>query len=203
MRLQIRYLSVAIVFLFQISPVYAQGGIEQVCRDEYSNVVRARQSGKISELELHKEIVSLADGKCKASAFFTQVIDTNVMFARLQVRTPEQRKQDAKPRPIESLANPNDCITADPEIGNNGAFINSCDQKVHLSYCLFSPEPGKATAQSYDCDRQGFGLITANAKDRSTAYVKDAKTVYFVACFAPQGPTEVRFSGGRAIGRCK
>lgn len=99
-----------------------------------------------------------------------------------------------------SFADVNSCITL-ADGGIYGGFKNSCDQKIHLSYCAYRPKP-ESWLVNYDCERQQFGNITAPARDRSTAHTKGAQSIHWYACPSPKSP-EAKFSNGRVHGRCR
>lgn len=97
------------------------------------------------------------------------------------------------------------CLSLIDEPGSYGGFKNSCDHDIELTYCIanFVVKPGAFNwGDAFACEKGKFGRVSVKAKGRSGNHTKGGR-VFYVACKAPMGPTQVSYEKGRLAGNCK
>lgn len=102
-----------------------------------------------------------------------------------------------------------ECLSLIKEDALYGGFRNSCNFKVHYTYCAYHPKKGAwVDSVNYNCEssqyttpRSGGQTVGANGADAN--HTNGAEKIFWFACKEPAHPYLVKFDGRQLIGMCK
>ena len=95
------------------------------------------------------------------------------------------------------------CVKVDYNFGIFGALINTCNYKIHYTYCGYHPTENSWLTHMA-CENQKFGAGAIGPLKRSTAHTKNVEGIYWLACKDPAWPLDHVFVEGQGVkGRCR